>query len=168
MQRHLQDSRNFNGRVEKIDQPGQLLDGGDVLKCPATNRVYVGLSDRTSHEGISRLQAILPNHDVVAIPTTKALHLKSTITALPDGTIIGYEPVIDDSSVFGSFLSMPEEAGAHVVILDDNELLMSSSAPESIAILEGKGFRVHPVDIEQFEKLEGCVTCLSVRYRNCF
>jgi dimethylargininase len=96
---------------------------------------------------------------------TKALHLKSALTALPDGTVIGYEPLVDDPSMFPSFLAVPEEQGAHVVILAEDVLLMSSGAPKTAALLESRGYRLEQVDISEFEKLEGCVTCLSVRVR---
>ena len=102
---------------------------------------------------------------VIAVPLTKALHLKSAVTALPDGTIIGYEPVVDDPSVFQMFLAVPEEPGAHVVLLDDGKLLMSSGAPETAALMRARGYEPVLVDIGEFEKLEGCVTCLSVRLR---
>lgn len=42
---------------------------------------------------------------------------------------------------------------------------MSSSAPQSVALVEDLGYTVIPVDISEFEKLEGGVTCLSVRIR---
>lgn len=57
----------------------------------------------------------------------------------------------------------PEEPGAHVVPLgDDGTLLLAASAPETAAWLDDLGFDVVTVDIGEFEKLEGCVTCLSV------
>jgi len=153
-------------RVERIDGEGEILDGGDVLKVPGGNRVYVGLSSRSNEAGVERLQSILPNHDVRGVPTTKVLHLKSCVTALPDGTIIGYEPLVDDSGFFEEgYLGLPEEGGAHVVILDDKTLLMAASAPKSAEILAKRGYNIEMVDISQFEKLEGCVTCLSVRWR---
>jgi dimethylargininase len=93
------------------------------------------------------------------------LHLKSAVTALPDGTVIGYEPLVDDAAVFDAFRPVPEEAGAHVVLLDDDRLLMAASAPKSAELFAGMGYRPVVVDISEFEKLEGCVTCLSVRLR---
>jgi dimethylargininase len=42
---------------------------------------------------------------------------------------------------------------------------MSSAAPQTIALIEDLGYTVIPVDISEFEKLEGCVTCLSIRVR---
>jgi len=43
--------------------------------------------------------------------------------------------------------------------------LMASSAPLTIAEFRRNQLDVVPVDISEFEKLEGCVTCLSVRIR---
>jgi dimethylargininase len=102
---------------------------------------------------------------VVGVTETKVLHLKSAVTALPDGTVIGYDPLVDDTSPFPSYLSVPEEPGAHVVILDDHTVLMSAAAPRTRELLESRGTRVVAVDISEYEKLEGCVTCLSIRLR---
>lgn len=60
---------------------------------------------------------------------------------------------------------MPEEAGSHVVLLDDERLLMSSAAPRSAEMFAELGYQPVLVDIREFEKIEGCVTCMSVRLR---
>jgi dimethylargininase len=93
------------------------------------------------------------------------LHLKSAVTALPDGTVIGWDPAVDDPTLFPKYLSMPEESGAHVVVIDDHRVLMAADAPQSAALLRSRGYEVICVDISEYEKLEGCVTCLSVRLR---
>lgn len=154
--------------VRRIEAPG-TLDGGDVLKHG--DDVWVGLNDgpggRTNAEGIDQLRAHLAplGARVHAVPLSKALHLKSAVTALPDGTVIGWEPVVDDPGVWDGFVGVPEEPGSHVVVLDAETVLMSSRAPRSRALFEERGLRVVTVDISEFEKLEGCVTCLSVRLR---
>jgi dimethylargininase len=108
----------FGYRVVRIEAPG-TLDGGDVLKVGDT--VYVGNGGRTNLEGIAQLAAALEpvGATVVTVPLSKVLHLKSAITALPDGTIIGWEPAVDDVSLFPGFVAMPEESGSHVVLLDE-------------------------------------------------
>ncbi len=88
------------------------------------------------------------------------------MTALPDRTVIGYPDLVDDPSAFDRFLAVPEPAGAHVVSLGEGRLLMSADAPESAALFRSMGYDVIEVDISEFEKLEGCVTCLSVRIRS--
>lgn len=150
--------------VIRIQAPG-TLDGGDVLKVGQT--VYVGNGGRTNGEGIRQLRAILTplGARVIGVPMTKALHLKSAVTALPDGTVIGYPPIVEDPSIFPHFLPMPDEGGAHVVLLGEDRLLMASSSPASAERLASLGWRPVIVDIGEFEKLEGCVTCLSVRLR---
>jgi dimethylargininase len=150
--------------INRIRPPG-TLDGGDVLKVGDT--VYVARGGRTNAEGIRQLRAILEpiGATVVAVPHTKALHLKTAVTALPDGTIVGWLPAIDDPAIFPRFMSVPEESGAHVVLLGNNKLLMSDDCPRSAAIFADLGYDPVQVDISEFIKLEGCVTCLSVRLR---
>ncbi|HEX9041070.1 MAG TPA: N(G),N(G)-dimethylarginine dimethylaminohydrolase [Trebonia sp.] len=141
------------------------FDGGDVLKVGRT--AYVGLSGRTSRAAVAELRELLAPRgwEVSGVPLTKVLHLKSAVTALPDGTVIGYRPLVDDESAFPAFLGVPEEGGAHVVVLDEETVLMSAHAPRTADIFRGRGLTVVTVDISEFEKLEGCVTCLSVRIR---
>ena len=157
--------RSLGCRIVRISDPG-TLDGGDVLKVGDT--IYVGLGGRTSADGIAQFAAIVEplGAKVVTVPVTKVLHLKSAVTALPDGTVIGWDPAVDDASVFPRYLSMPEESGAHVVVLDDRTVLMAADAPRSAEILRSRGLVVVTVDISEYEKLEGCVTCLSVRVRD--
>jgi dimethylargininase len=151
--------------VVSIEAPG-TLDGGDVLKHDGT--VWVGNGGRTNQSGIDQLTAYLEPYGarVVQVPITKVLHLKSAVTALPDGTVVGYEPLVDDAETWSSFLAVPEASGSHVVLLGGNTVLMSTDAPQSKELFEGRGLDVVAVDISEFIKLEGCVTCLSVRLRH--
>jgi dimethylargininase len=156
--------RDLGYRIARIEAPG-TLDGGDVLKHDGT--VWVGLGGRTDETGAEQLAALLRPRgvEVVGVPVSRVLHLKSGVTALPDGTVVGYEPLVDDPRRWPSFLAVPEAEGAHVVLLDASTVLMSASAPATRALFEQRGLRVVAVDITEFEKLEGCVTCLSVRLR---
>ncbi|XWX59342.1 dimethylarginine dimethylaminohydrolase [Clavibacter nebraskensis] len=148
--------------VTSIDLPA-TIDGGDVLEVGRT--LYVGASSRTNAAGIQRLREIAAplGYAVVGVPVTRTLHLKSQVTALPDGTVIGYEPLVDETRLFPSFLPVPEAEGTAVVALDDDTLLLSAAAPRTADLLRNLGYEVVAVDISEFEKLEGCVTCLSVR-----
>ena len=71
-------------------------------------------------------------------------------------------------SVFPRFLPVPEESGAQVVLLGGDRLLMSAGAPKTAELFAGLGYEPVAVDISEFEKLEGCVTCLSVRLRELY
>ncbi|MFJ5678719.1 dimethylargininase [Streptomyces sp. NPDC093097] len=151
--------------LNAVRAPG-TLDGGDVLKIGDT--VYVGRGCRTNAEGVRQLRAVFEplGARVIPVPVSRTLHLKSAVTALPDGTVIGYPPLVDDPSVFPHFRPVLEESGAHVVLLGGDALLMAASAPRTAKLFTRLGYRPVLVDIGEFEKREGCVTCLSVRLRD--
>ncbi len=157
--------RGLGYDVVSIEAPG-TLDGGDVLKHGGT--VWVKVGGRTNQAGVDQLASYLGPYRarVVGVPVSKVLHLKSAVTALPDGTILGYPPLVDDVTLWPSFLEVPEESGAHVVLLGHDRILMAASAPRTREMLEARGLEVVAVDISEYEKLEGCVTCLSVRLRH--
>jgi len=147
--------------VARIEAPG-TLDGGDVLQVGAT--VYVGRGGRTDGEGVRQLRrhAATRGRTVVAVPLRAVLHLKSAVTALPDGTFVTSDPARFDAAVLPAVRLVPEEAGSHVVPVGGGRIVMSASAPRSAALFDDLGFDVVTVDIGEFEKREGCVTCLSV------
>jgi dimethylargininase len=146
-------------RVVQLD--AGTLDGGDVLQVGRT--VYVGRGGRTDGEGIRRLRSHLEplGRVVVPVPLRAVLHLKSAVTALPDGTLIGL-PRLLDAAGLPSMRAPLEEAGAHVVPIGDGAVLLAASAPWTAEWLYDLGYDVVTVDVGEFEKLEGCVTCLSV------
>jgi len=151
-------------RIQRITRPG-TLDGGDVLKLGST--FFVGVGGRTNEEGIRQLSTLVApsGTSVVPVRVTRSLHLKSTLTALPDGTLLGYPPVMDQPELIPRLEPVPERNGWRVVLLGDNALLISTSAPRTSELLERKGYRLVTVDISEFEKREASVTCLSVRLR---
>jgi dimethylargininase len=147
--------------IERIEDPG-TLDGGDVLSVGTT--LYVGRGGRTNAGGIRQLRRLVGPRGfaVVPVPLHRVLHLKSAVTALPDGTVIAADPSLLDTSPFPTMRIVPEEAGSHVILLGDGAVLMAASAPQSAELFDDWGFDVSVVDISEFEKMEGCVTCLSV------
>ncbi|WP_278237003.1 dimethylargininase [Isoptericola sp. AK164] len=150
--------------VAAIEAPG-TLEGGDVLQVGRT--VYVGRSSRTDDDGVAQLRALLEPRgwQVVPVPVTRVLHLKSAVTALPDGTVIGHEPLVEAPELFERFVPVPEAEGNAVVVLDEGTVLLSASAPRTAELLRDRGLEVVTTPVTEFEKLEGCVTCLSVRVR---
>lgn len=153
-------ARTLGLRTARIEAPG-TLDGGDVLQIGET--VYVGVGDRTNPEGADQLEQLLAplGRKVHRVALGRALHLKSAVTALPDGSLIGLPELVDATSL-PPIRRAPEEPGAHVLPLGGRDVLVSAAAHETIHQLTADHWRVLPVDISEFEKLEACVTCLSV------
>ena len=153
--------RSLGLEVARIQAPG-TLDGGDVLQVGRT--VYVGRGGRTDAEGIRQLRRHAATRGRVVVPVRLhgVLHLKSAVTALPDGTFIASDPSLFDAAPFPALRLVPEEAGSHVVVTGGGTIIMAASAPRSAELFDDLGFDVVTVDIGEFEKREGCVTCLSV------
>jgi dimethylargininase len=147
-------------RTAAIQEPGSL-EGGDVLQ--AGDAVYVGRGGRTNGAGIRQLRELLAplGRRVIAVPLRNVLHLKSAVTALPDGTFL-LLPQLVPAGLFPAVRPVDEEAGCHVVPLGADRVLIAASAPRTAELLDDLGFTPVVVDIGEFEKLEGCVTCLSV------
>lgn len=152
--------RELGLELARIGAPG-TLDGGDVLQAGDT--VYVGRSGRTNDDAFCQLARLFGalGRRVVAVAVTGCLHLKSAMTALPDGTLIGL-PDLVDTTVLPGLRVAPEPTGAHVLPLGANRVLLAASAPRTADQLAADGFDVVRVDISEFEAREGCVTCLSV------
>ena len=152
--------RSLGLRTAFIEEPG-TLDGGDVLQ--AGNIVYVGRGGRTNAAGVRQLRSLLAplGRTVIAVPLTDVLHLKSAVTMLPDGTFL-LLPGLVPAGLFPAVRPVAEEGGCHVVPLGGDRVLIAASAPRTAELLEDLGFTPIVVDISEFEKLEGCVTCLSV------
>ncbi|GLY90017.1 dimethylargininase [Actinoallomurus iriomotensis] len=145
--------------VTRIDEG--FLDGGDVLQVG--NTVYAGRSARTNEDAICQLtrQVATRGRRLVPVALNDCLHLKTAMTALPDGSLIGVPELVDTSAL--PYLRVAQEsAGAHVVVLGEKQVLVGASAPRTADQLTAEGYDVTVVDIGEFEKLEGCVTCLSV------
>jgi len=151
----------LSGGPKSAELPGRLRRWGDVLQAGTT--VYVGRGGRTNADGIRQLRSLLAplGRTVVAVPLGKVLHLKSAVTALPDGTFL-LLPDLVPAALFPAVRPVEEEGGCHVVPLGGDRVLIAASAPRTAGLVESLGFTPVVVDITEFEKLEGCVTCLSV------
>jgi dimethylargininase len=150
--------------VAEITSPA-TLDGGDVLVMG--DRVFVGRTARTNQAGIDQLMrlASLLGFHLRPVPVTGALHLKSAVLPVDDGTVL---LAVDNVSPepFGDYRVIPKAAGeeraASVLPLRDGTVLATAAAPKTIGDLEHAGYKVVPIDISQFQAADGGLTCLSV------
>lgn len=150
-------------RTHEVVAPA-TIDGGDVLQVG--RQVFVGLGGRTNRQGVEQLRdAIAPlGRTVVPVDVTGCLHLKSGATALPDGTVVAVTSWLDTSSFTDAGLEVveaPEHAGADLLLSGDR-VVLSAAAPRTAELLRSRGFEAHPVAIDELEKAECGVTCLSV------
>ncbi|WP_018655039.1 dimethylarginine dimethylaminohydrolase family protein [Actinomadura flavalba] len=151
-------ARDLGLRVERVTAPA-TLDGGDVLQAGGV--VYVGRTARTNEDGTCALAHLLGDGPVVPVAAPDVLHLKSAMTALPDGTLFGRPEHVATAGLPGVRVA-PEPTGAHVLVTGPRHVLLAASAPRTAALLAAEGLDVTTVEIGEFQKLGGSVTCLSV------
>ena len=162
--------RDFLSRSHTLSEvpEGGCLDGGDVLHCEAVT--FVGRSSRTNELGIAALRGFLEPHgrQVVAIPVERALHLKTAVTYLGDGVLIAAPALVDVTPMAGFEVlsTAPDEAGAANCLRLGNHLLIPSGYPETERTIARFAARhavaVHVLEISEFEKGGGGLTCLSL------
>lgn len=151
------------GPVHRLAAPA-VLEGGDVLQVQRT--LYVGLSPRTNEHGIEALARLLApsGHRVVPVPVHGCLHLKTAVTALADDTLLA-NPNWVDMAAFDGLRVVPVDAGepfaGNVLRLGD-AVVASATHHRTNARLRQLGFVVHTVGIDELEKAEAGVTCLSL------
>ena len=146
-----------------IQAPG-TLDGGDVMAVG--RKIYVGLSSRTSHEGIAQLDQHLSEwgYEVIPVPVTGCLHLKSAVTQVADNLLLINDRWVSPEC-FGSMGTVtvaPGEPDAANALLIGASVIYPTHHPATAERLERAGVRVVPVPCGELAKAEGGVTCCSV------
>jgi dimethylargininase len=149
--------------VFRITSPG-TIEGGDVLKIEKT--IYIGISSRTNMEGIRQFTSILEprGYWIKPVEIRNTLHLKSVCTYLGNRRIILAEGYFD-INVFSGFekiiVPREEEYCANCLFVN-NRVLIPKGFPKTKALIEAKGLIVSELEMSEFRKADGAVTCLSV------
>ena len=152
-------------RIEHITAPG-TLEGGDVMMCG--DHFFVGRSERTNEEGIRQFAAILEKYGYTSceVELEKVLHLKTGVNYLENKNML----------VSGEFIEKPEFASYHRCIIPENEayaanciwvngtVIIPEGYPGVFAAVTLMGYKTITVDTSEFRKLDGGLSCLSLRF----
>jgi dimethylargininase len=133
----------------------------------AGSRIFAGTSTRTNRPGIDALSltARQSGLEVVEVEVAGGLHLKSACTVLDSRTLVYYPGSFDvrPFELLGfEFIEAQEPEGANLLSFG-SDVVVSKAAPETAALLERRGHRAHSVDVGEFHKGDGALTCLSIR-----
>ena len=150
-------------RLEYVRLPG-MMEGGDILRVG--RKLFAGLSSRTNAEGIRQLAAILgPHHyEVIAVPVTGCLHLKSAVTHFGGNTLLANREWFDSTPFAGmEWIDVdPGEPHAANALALGGKIIFPASFPRTLARIEARGFEVMPLDISELQKAESGLTCSSL------
>jgi dimethylargininase len=153
-------------RIVRLEEPARI-DGGDVLVLG--RRLFVGLSNRTDAAGTRALaEAVRPHgYEVVLVPMRDCLHLKTAVTAAaPDLLVVNREWA--DLAPLRGFETVdvaPGEPWAANVLHVGRAVVVADGFPRTADRLRARGLDVHAVDVSEFQKAEGGVTCKSLLFR---
>ena len=150
-------------KIETIKLPG-TLDGGDVLRVE--DHFFIGISGRTNSDGAMQLSAILSKYGYTAslIEVGVGLHLKSGVAYLGKGNFIsveGFSKIADSSAIIIS--DQEENYSANCVKVNDC-LLIPKGFPKSKKKIIELGYNIIELDMSEFRKMDGGLTCLSLLF----
>jgi dimethylargininase len=150
-------------KLEHVTLPG-TLEGGDILRIG--RKLFVGVTKRSNAEGIRQLAAILAPHryEVIRVPVTGCLHLKSAVTRLGRDTLLANRAWFDAAPFSGyDWIDVdPAEPHAANALALLNTVIFPASFPRTRTRIEARGFHVTPIDISELQKAESGLTCSSL------
>ena len=152
-------------KIEYIVSPG-TLEGGDVMMVG--DHFYVGRSARTNEEGIRQFIAILNKHGLTGseVPLTEVLHLKTGVNYLENGNMLVSGEFVEkeDFAKYNRIEIPEEEAYAANCIWVNGTVIVPMGFPAVEAAVRNAGYPVILVDTSEYRKLDGGLSCLSLRF----
>jgi len=155
---------NFR-KIERISAPG-TLEGGDILLIDKT--FYVGISERTNEEGAKQLNEIVSKYGytTINIKVAAGLHLKSSINYIGRNNVIVSQPFnkIPDFEKYNKIVLTEEETYAANCLFLNEKIIMPAGFPILKQQIFDLGYEIHELNISEVEKMDGGLTCLSLRF----
>ncbi len=160
--------RRFRQQLEQIEPPG-TVDGGDI--CQVDNHFLIGLSARTNEAGAAQLAAILTRYQHTSSTVdirghSALLHLKSGIAYLGERRFLvapAFPPLRELADTQRIEVAAGETYAANAVRVND-DVLIAAAFPKLSATLTKLGFRIRALDMSEFAKMDGGLSCLSLRF----
>jgi dimethylargininase len=164
-QAHIEPVLGRYRKIARIEPPG-TLDGGDVLMVG--NHFFIGISERTNHPGAEQLGKILEGYGNTwnSVPVGDGLHLKSSVSWVSEGTLLIGTPFIGKPE-FDDYdqieVDIDESHACNTLWINDT-LLTPKGFPKTREKLERLGLPIIELATSEFNKMDGGLSCLSIRF----
>jgi dimethylargininase len=149
-------------------KPPATLDGGDVIRVDRT--LFVGVSKRTNVEGVTQLRDILQpyGYEVKAVKVYQGSHLKSGCAYLGRESMLINRAKVEAAPFAGfNIIDVPgSESEAGNALLIGDRLFLPSTFTETQKHLQRQGFDTQTIDISEFQKAGGGLTCMSIIFQS--
>lgn len=157
--------RDYFPKIEKIIPPGRL-EGGDVMQVG--DHFYVGLSKRTNIEGYRQFNKILSiyGYTCKGVELKNILHLKTGLAYLENQNLLMTQDFIHHAEFqnLNRILVDPHEAYAANCIWVNGSVLGPAGFPGVAHAVKQRGYPLIPLQMSEFRKLDGGLSCLSIRF----
>lgn len=157
--------KRFYSHIEEIETPG-TVEAGDIMMVG--NHFYIGLSERTNDDGAAQMITLLNKYGYSgsAIFMNNMLHLKTGVAYLEDNNLLA----------FGEFLVEDEFRNFNIIEIDEDEsysanciwvnnyVIVPKGFPKTRDKIINAGYAIMEIDVSEFQKLDGGLSCLSLRF----
>ena len=155
----------FYTHVEIIESPGSV-EAGDIMMVG--EHFYIGLSERTNESGAAQMIAILQKHGMQGsmVELTEVLHLKTGLGYLENNNLLACGEFLHKSEfqTFNLLKVVPDEAYAANSVWINGTVLTPKGFPKTREMIASAGYEIREVDVSEFQKLDGGLSCLSLRF----
>ena len=152
-------------KIRRIQPPG-TLDGGDVLQVK--NHFFIGLSERTNREGAEQLGRILQDygHTWTAVEVGAGLHFKSSVNYVGNLNLLVTPDFSTKEQIsdYNLIVLDPSESYAANSLLVNDHLLIPAGYRDTRKKLESTGLKLIELGISEVRKMDGGLTCMSLRF----
>lgn len=166
MQLDMQETlKKFFSNIEYIKEPG-TIEAGDIMMVG--DQFYIGLSERTNESGAKQMIDILEKYELsgTVVPLKEVLHLKTGVSYLENNNLLVAGEFVN-SPLFKDFnkivIDKEESYSANCIWVNDT-VLIPKGYPKTKEAIENKGYKVVEVDTSEYRKIDGGLSCLSLRF----
>jgi dimethylargininase len=157
--------KEYYSNIEEVQEPG-TVDAGDIMMVGS--HFYIGLSERTNEKGAEQVVEYLEKYGMrgLTVNLEEVLHLKTGVAYLERNNLVAC----------GEFISKEEFQGFNILEIDKDEsyaanciwvndtVLIPKGFPKAKEKIKSEGYAVKEVDVSEFRKLDGGLSCLSLRF----
>ena len=155
----------FYSKIEQVKDPG-TVEAGDIMMVGT--HFYIGLSERTNLEGAQQIIKFLEQYDLSGsvIKLEKVLHLKTGVAYLEHNNLLacGEFVTLEEFQKFNILEITEDESYAANCIWVNDRVLIPKGFTKARRTIEKSGYLTVEVDVSEFQKLDGGLSCLSLRF----
>jgi len=157
--------KEYYRNIEVVCEPG-TVEAGDIMMVESY--FYIGLSERTNEKGAQQVIEILEKYGMsgTMVKLDKVLHLKTGVAYLEKNNLVACGEFLakEEFQKFNILEIEEEESYATNCIWVNGNVLIAKGYPKARETIKNAGYAIKEVDVSEFRKLDGGLSCLSLRF----